>query len=179
MGIDKESASNELPKYPSEKLNEYIEENFNQFFTPEAKKKAAEKSPKLSNLLLRLSDFATVVEGNAAMKCDDIGRLMNVWKRWSVISQGIKKLTQYSIQLRQMIILLNEVLPCGLAHVIKHSLLIAPSGRQNHFLAKDQYLKMQKFWLKFFFKHSGRGTNIDRLMNSYSVNITLVSRIYM
>jgi hypothetical protein len=41
------------------------------------------KSANLSNLLLQLSDFATIIEGNQAMKAGNIGRLMNMWKRWS------------------------------------------------------------------------------------------------
>ncbi|PLW27112.1 hypothetical protein PCASD_23491 [Puccinia coronata f. sp. avenae] len=172
MGTKNKVVSEELPKLPSAKLAEYIQETFDQFFTPQAKKTAAETSPININLMLRLSDFATVVEGNAAMKGGDIGRLMNVWKRWAVISQGIKSLTQYSIHLPQMIILLKPVHKPGLACVILHSYLIAPSGRQKHYLAKDQLLEMKNFWLKFLFNHSGRRTNIERLMNSYSVNIT-------
>jgi hypothetical protein len=34
------------------------------------------KSPKLSNLILRLSNFAAIIKGNRAMKSGDIGRLM-------------------------------------------------------------------------------------------------------
>jgi hypothetical protein len=66
------------------------------------------KSPKLSNLLLRLSDFASAVEGNRAMKSGDIGRIMNMWRKWSFIAIGVKKLCQYSIQLPRMIILINN-----------------------------------------------------------------------
>ncbi|PLW10604.1 hypothetical protein PCANC_23141 [Puccinia coronata f. sp. avenae] len=50
------------------------------------------KSANLSNLLLRLSDFATIIEGNRAMKAGDIGRLMNMWKSWSVIANGVPNL---------------------------------------------------------------------------------------
>ncbi|PLW29387.1 hypothetical protein PCASD_21343 [Puccinia coronata f. sp. avenae] len=177
MGTENQVVSEELPKLPSAKLAEYIQATFDRFFTPQAKKTAAETSLKLSNLILRLSDFATVVEGNAAMKGGNIGRLMNVWKRWAVISQGIKSLTQYSIHLPRMIILLTQVLKPGLARVILHSYLISPSGRQKHYLAKDQLLEMKNFWLKFLFNHSGRGTNIERLMNSYSVNITFLQNL--
>jgi hypothetical protein len=99
MGTKNQVVSEELPKLPSAKLAEYIQATFDRFFTPQAKKTAAETSPKLSNLILHLLDFATVVEGNTAMKGGYIGRLMNVWKQWAVISQGIKSLTQYSIHL--------------------------------------------------------------------------------
>ncbi|KAA1123855.1 hypothetical protein PGTUg99_026570 [Puccinia graminis f. sp. tritici] len=168
MGTEKENVTEELVQLPSESIREIIDQTFDRFFSPEAKE-ASGRSTKRSNLILRLSDFATVVEGNAAMKAGDVGRLMNIWKRWAVISQGIKKLTQYSVQLPRMIILLNEVLPRGLAHIILHSVLIAPSGRQKHFVAKDQHLEQQNYWLKFFFNHSGTGTNIDRLKNVYSL----------
>jgi hypothetical protein len=77
------------------------------------------------------------------MKSGDIGRVMNVWKQWAVMAQGIKKLTQYSIQLPCIILLINEVLPPGLGQLIQHSLFIAPSGCQKHFVAKDHYLEMQ------------------------------------
>ncbi|EFP86096.2 uncharacterized protein PGTG_12052 [Puccinia graminis f. sp. tritici CRL 75-36-700-3] len=176
MGTEKENINDQLEQLPSKTINDLIDQTFDRFFSPEAKK-ASQGSAKLSNLILRLSDFASVVEGNAAMKAGDVGRLMVVWKRWAVISQGIKKLTQYSVQLPRMILLLNEVLPRGLAHIILHSLLIAPSGRQKHFVAKDQHLEQQNYWLKFFFNHGGRGADIDRLKNVYSVNITLLQNI--
>jgi hypothetical protein len=109
------------------------------------------------------------------MKLGDIGRVMNIWKRWLVIAQGIKKLTQYSIQLPQMIILLNYGLPHGLSRVIKHSLFVAPTAGRKHYLAKDQYLEMKNYWLKHFFNNTGQGTDINRLKDLYSVNVTLVS----
>ena len=83
---------------------------------------------------------------------------MNVWKMWSVMAQGLKKLNQYSIQLQQVIFLLNEVLPQRMSHVILHPILIAPSSKQKTNVAKDQYLEIQDYWLKYFFNHSGQGT---------------------
>ncbi|POW19989.1 hypothetical protein PSHT_04139 [Puccinia striiformis] len=179
MRTEKANVVEELVHLPSEQINEIVDQTYNRFFTPEAKASAAANpgSKKLSNLLLRLSDFATVVEGNSAMKVGDVGRLMNVWKRWAVISQGLTTLTQYSIQLPRMILLLNEVLPHGLGQVILHSMLIAPSGQRKHFVAKDQHLEQQNCWLKYFFNNSGRGTNIDRLKNVYSVNINLLQNL--
>ena len=46
------------------------------------------------HLFLRLSDFATIIEGNQEMKAGDIARLMNIWKCWSVIANGVPKLQQ-------------------------------------------------------------------------------------
>ncbi|PLW31556.1 hypothetical protein PCASD_19118 [Puccinia coronata f. sp. avenae] len=175
LGTEKDSLTEELPKLTSKKISDTIEKTYIQFFSPESKAKAASNSlPKLSNLILRLSDFATIVEGNSAMKCGDIGQVMNIWKRWAIIAQGIKKLTQYSIQLPQMIILLNYALLDGLSQVIKHSLLVAPTAGQKHYLPKDQYLEMKNYWLKHFFNDTGQGTNIDCLKDLYSVNVTLL-----
>ncbi|PLW41572.1 hypothetical protein PCANC_17426 [Puccinia coronata f. sp. avenae] len=175
LGTEKDSITEELPKLTSKKVSDTIKKTYIQFFSPESKAKAASNSsPKLSNLILRLSDFATIVEGNLAMKCGDIGRVMNIWKRWAIIAQGIKKLTQYSIQLPRMIILLNYALPDGLSQVIKHSLLVAPNAGRKHYLPKDQYLEMKNYWLKHFFNDTGRGTNINPLKDLYSVNVTLL-----
>ena len=160
---------------PSTEIQQIINKTYSRFFSPEALCDAANLvSPQLSNTMLRLANFSTIVEGNAAMKSGDIGHVMNVWKRWAVIAQGIKSLTQYSIQLPRMILLLNEILPPGLQKLLKHSLFIAPSGRQKHFVAKDQYLEMQNYWLKYFFNHAGRGTDIERLKDVYSLNVPLV-----
>ncbi|PLW21675.1 hypothetical protein PCANC_03175 [Puccinia coronata f. sp. avenae] len=174
METEKDPLTKVLPKLSSEKIKEHVDNTYEQFFSPEAKEKAMlHSNPKLSNLMLRLLDFTTIVEGNAAMKSGDIGRVMNVWKRWAVISQGVKSLTQYSIQLPRMIILINEVLSAGLGKLIRHSMFIAPSGRQKHFLPKDKYLEMENYMLKFLFNHSGRGTSIDRLKDVYSLNVPL------
>ncbi|EHS64102.1 uncharacterized protein PGTG_20804 [Puccinia graminis f. sp. tritici CRL 75-36-700-3] len=176
MGTDKDPVPEDLPLISSQEVHNLIQETYKEFFSPMAQDAASGRSsPKLANLMRRLSDFATIVEGNSAMKAGDIGRLMNVWKRWAIISQGVKKLTNYLIQLPRMIILLNEILPKGLRKVISHSLLIAPSGRQKHFVAKDQHLKNQNFWLKYFFNHSGQGTDIKRLKDVYSLNVPLLN----
>ncbi|OAV99080.1 hypothetical protein PTTG_25447 [Puccinia triticina 1-1 BBBD Race 1] len=160
MGIKEKHLAEELPKISSARMKEVIDQTYKQFFSIEAKHDAKlHSSPKLSNLILRLSDFATVVKGNSAMKAGDIGQIMNVWKRWAVLAQGTKKLTNYSIQLPRMIILLNEVLPPGLRKVIKHSMFVAPNGKQKHFFAKDHYLENQNYWLKHFFNNTGQGAN--------------------
>lgn len=41
------------------------------------------------HLLLQLQDFVTVGKANRAMWAGDIGQLMSIWKRWSVIIQRI------------------------------------------------------------------------------------------
>ncbi|KAA1118325.1 hypothetical protein PGTUg99_003964 [Puccinia graminis f. sp. tritici] len=175
MGTDSSSLTEELPRMSSARISEVVNETYIRFFSAEAKLDATlQTSPKLYNTILRLADFATIAEGDAAMKAGNIGCVMNVWKRWAVIAQGIKKLTQYSIQLPQMILLLNEILPSGLAHIIKHSMFVAPHGRQKHFVAKDQFLESQNYWLKHFFNNTGRGTNIKRLKDSYSLNVPLL-----
>ncbi|KAI7966333.1 hypothetical protein MJO29_002081 [Puccinia striiformis f. sp. tritici] len=178
MGTPKDPVPKELPKVSSRVIKETIEKTYEEFFTATAKDTASNRtSPELSNLMLCVSDFATIVEGNTAIKSGDIGCLMNVWKRWSVLAQGIKKLTQYSIQLPRMVILLNKILPKGLRKLILHSLLVAPSGRHKHFVAKDQHLEDQNYWLKYFFNHSGRGTDINRLMDVYSLNVPLLQSL--
>ncbi|POW16051.1 hypothetical protein PSTT_01570 [Puccinia striiformis] len=37
----------------------------------------------LKNLLLRLRDFASIVECDRAMRAGDIGRVINMWNRWA------------------------------------------------------------------------------------------------
>ncbi|KAA1067261.1 hypothetical protein PGT21_010172 [Puccinia graminis f. sp. tritici] len=172
MGIQNSSLTDQLLSLPGKTIESIIDKTYHQYFSARAKSKAAKSaSPKHSNLLLRLGDFASIIEGNRAMKSGDIGRLMNMWKRWSVIAIGVTKLRQYAIQLPRMIILLNHVLPAGLSKIIRHSLLIAPSGRQRHFVAKDYFLEHQNCWLKYIFNQTGRGTEIDRLKDLYSTNV--------
>lgn len=79
---------------------------------------------------------------------------MAVWKQWSVMIQGINGLTHYSNYLPRLVRLLETVLPAELSHVLKHSLLVAPSGRQGHFVAKDFYLEVQNYWLKYFYNNT-------------------------
>jgi hypothetical protein len=99
-----------------------------------------------------------------------------MWKQWSVTALGMKKLKQYSIRLPQLIVLLDYTLHQEFAKVIGHGLFLSPTGCENHFLPKDQLLEVQNYWLKHFFNNSGKGTKIDRLKDTYSVNITLVSK---
>jgi hypothetical protein len=121
-----------------------------------------------------LHEFATVLEADCAMKAGDIGRLLNIWRMWSVMAQGIKGLNKYAIHLPCMIVLLTEVLPEGLQKVLQHSILVTPSGRPNHFVGKDFFLEVQNYWLKYFYNKCGTGINICRLMDVYSLNISTV-----
>ncbi|KAI7947269.1 hypothetical protein MJO28_009177 [Puccinia striiformis f. sp. tritici] len=163
---------------PANDLLKIIDQCYEQFFSPGARRQALGlKSGKHYNLLMRLRDFSTVVECNAAMRAGDVGRLINIWRRWSIMAQGTPGLTNYAIYLPRMLLLLTKVLPEGLQKVLKHSLLISPSGRPNHFVAKDFYLEVQNYWLKFFYNRTGTGTNIIRMMDIFSINIPLLRRL--
>lgn len=91
----------------------------------------------------------------------DIGRLMFMWKRWAVSSQGMKSLNHYSNYLPRLIVLLKETLAKDLAHTILHSFLITPSGRPGHFVAKDFFLEVQNYWIKYFYNHSVRTFSLN------------------
>lgn len=132
-----------------------VQATYSEFMSGEALTRAQDaKDERRTQVMLRLRDFATVVEAERAMSAGDIGRLMEVWKRWSIMVQGIKGLTHYSNYLPRLVRLLTTVLPPELSKVIRHSLLITPSGRKTHFVAKDFYLEVQNYWLKYFYNHS-------------------------
>ncbi|KAI7942741.1 hypothetical protein MJO28_012768 [Puccinia striiformis f. sp. tritici] len=176
--------ANDAP-LPSEKaplskgdIDSIIELCYERYFSPNALRQATTiKDQKHINLLLRLRDFATVVECNRLMRAGDIGRLINVWRRWSIMAQGIKGLNKYAIHLPRMVLLLTRVLPPGLRLVLCHSLLISLKGRPGHFVAKDFYLEVQNYWLKYFYNNTGRGTEIRRLMEVYSINISMLQSL--
>lgn len=108
----------------------------------------------LYNLRLRLRDFASIVEADQAMRTGDIGRTMSMWKRWAVMAQGLKGLSHYAIHLPRFILILERFLPKKVAKAIKHSLLIPTGGRDGHWVAKDFYLEIQNYWLKYFYNNS-------------------------
>ncbi|KNF05273.1 hypothetical protein PSTG_01487 [Puccinia striiformis f. sp. tritici PST-78] len=174
----------ELPMWEPVRAEAVIDECYDQLFSPkscrEAEKEAKKvdaPNPKLANLLLRLHDFATVLEADRSMKAGDIGRLLNVWRMWSVMAQGIRGLDKYAIHLPRMLILLTEVLPPGLQKVLQHSMLVTPSGRDGHFVGKDFFLEVQNCWLKYVYNNSGIGTNIRRLMDGFSLNISMLREL--
>ncbi|OAV89971.1 hypothetical protein PTTG_07503 [Puccinia triticina 1-1 BBBD Race 1] len=174
--------SNDLPKPDAKRpmrtadIEEIIELCHLQFFSPKAMREAqASKNQKLINLMLRLQDFASVVECDWATRAGDVGRLLNVWRRWAVMAQGMPGLTQYAIHLPRTIMLLTSVLPPGLQKVLQHSILVSPSGRSNHFVPKDLFLEVQNYWLKYFYNHNGIGSDITRIQDVISINVPLVS----
>jgi hypothetical protein len=108
------------------------------------------------------------------MKAGDVGRLMLVWKKWSLMSQSLVGLTNYSSYLPRMVILLTVILPAALRKYLQHNLLFSPTGRKDHFVAKDFWLEIQNSRLKYFYNNTGNGTKIDRLRDLYSPNIQIV-----
>ncbi|KAA1073580.1 hypothetical protein PGT21_016451 [Puccinia graminis f. sp. tritici] len=142
---------------PTEQWNDIVEICYKRFCSPEARSAAAlEKNPKLGNTLIMLHDFSSVVEAKRSMSSGDIGRLMNVWKKWCFMTQGLKALGKF----------------------LKHNLLFSPTGRKDHFVAKDNYLECQNYWLKFVYNNTGNGTKIDRLRDLYSTNILLLQSMF-
>ncbi|KAH9470516.1 hypothetical protein Pst134EA_007768 [Puccinia striiformis f. sp. tritici] len=179
MKFPKALLPEEKVKIPSERLHRIVDLCYMRFFSPAALR-AASIDPKtggLKNALLRLRDFASIIECDRAMRAGDIGRVLNMWKRWTVMAHGIKGLNNYVIYLPRMILLLTKVLPKGLAKTLQHSLLINPTGRANHFVAKDFFLENNNFWLKFFYNHSGIGTEISRLKDVFSLNIPILREL--
>ncbi|OAV95520.1 hypothetical protein PTTG_08518 [Puccinia triticina 1-1 BBBD Race 1] len=167
------NVNEDLPTWDSTRAQNVIDKCYEQLFSPKARRDAEEEAnkkespnPKLSNLLLRLHHFATVIEADRAMKSGDIGRLLNIWRMWSVMAQGIKGLNKYAIHLPRMLVLLTEVLSPGLQKVLQHSMLVTPSGWPDHFVGKDFFLEVQNCWLKYFYNKCGIGANIHRLMDA-------------
>ncbi|PLW12041.1 hypothetical protein PCANC_20440 [Puccinia coronata f. sp. avenae] len=162
---------------PTEERNSIIEECYTKFCLPQARRDvvkdaakdaakdvskdvskdatkdlskdaAKENQPRLHNVLVCIHNFSTIIEAKNAMKAGDIGRLMNVWKMWVVMSQAIKSLKHYSAYL--------------------------PSGRKDQFMAKDNFMEHQNYWLKHFFNGGGIETQIDCLKKLFSMNIFLL-----
>ncbi|KNF04588.1 hypothetical protein PSHT_16054 [Puccinia striiformis] len=141
-----------IPVIPTEAWNQAIKKCYEAYCSPAARRKAAQlKCPKLSNLLIRIKDFLTGVEANRAMKAGDIGRLLRVWKMWSIMTQSLPGLTHYSAYLPRLVLLITRILPPSLAKLIRHTLLLSPSGV---------------------------GTQIERLKNLFSSNIPLLCSMF-
>ncbi|KAA1098473.1 hypothetical protein PGT21_035615 [Puccinia graminis f. sp. tritici] len=180
MGAENTPLPKEKVPLSGAQIEEIVGNCYTRFFSPFALREAqAKKDAKHINLLLRFRDFATVVECNRAMRAGDVGRLINIWRQWSVMAQGIKGLTKYAIHLPRLVLLITKVLPQGLQAVIKHSLLVSPSGRPGHFVAKDHYLEIKNYWLKYIYNQTGRGTEIKRLVDLYSINILTVRNVVL
>jgi hypothetical protein len=159
----------------SQKICKLVDDTYTKFCSGAARRsKVSQGSVTHSNMLLRIRDFATIIEARNAMKAGDPGRLMYMWRRWAVMGQGIPHLPHYSKHLPRLILLLEVVLPPSLAKVVMSTLLINPTGKANSFVATDFFLEIQNYWLKYFFNHSGIGTNIERLKDVFSINIPIV-----
>ncbi|POW03957.1 hypothetical protein PSHT_11421 [Puccinia striiformis] len=78
----------------------------------------------------------------------------------------------------RLVLLLTVVLPPSMRTYLSHNLLFSPSVRKDHFVAKDQWLEVKNYWLKFLFNKHGKGTQIDRLCRQFSVNIDLLQEMY-
>jgi hypothetical protein len=126
---------------------------------------------------MMLHDFSTVVEAKRSMKAGDVGRLRIVWSKWCLMTQALPGITNYSSYLPQMVLLLTVILPPSMRKYLRHNLLISPTGRLNHFVAKDFWLEIQNYWLKYFYNRCGNGTQIERLRDMFSSNIMMVSRL--
>ncbi|KAI7933604.1 hypothetical protein MJO28_017552 [Puccinia striiformis f. sp. tritici] len=173
MGIQDEPIQETLPVVPTLTFNEIVNKCYTQFCSPEARENASSREcPKLANLLIRMQDFSTAIE---AMKAGDIGRLINIWKMWSIMTQSLPGLTHYSAYLPRLVLMVTQLLPHSLAKFMQHNILVSPGGRPNHFVAKDFMLENYNYWLKHFYNRAGIGTQIERLKNLYSPNIPLVS----
>ncbi|EFP85455.2 uncharacterized protein PGTG_11811 [Puccinia graminis f. sp. tritici CRL 75-36-700-3] len=171
--------SEERMTIPTDRWNSIINECYDRFCSPLSRSTAAAMDcPKLSNNLIQLHDFSTVVEAKRSMKAGDVGRLILIWKKWSLMAQALTGLTNYSSYLPRMVLLLTVFLPDSLSKYLRHNLLISPSGRPGHFVAKDFWLEIQNYWIKFLYNHSGTGTQIDRLRDVFSPNIFLLQRMF-
>ncbi|PLW54244.1 hypothetical protein PCANC_05205 [Puccinia coronata f. sp. avenae] len=51
-------------------------------------------------------------------------------------------------------------------------------GRNGHFVAKDFWLEIQNYWLKYFYNKSGIGTQIKRLQDIFSPNIIMLQSMF-
>ncbi|KAI7965451.1 hypothetical protein MJO29_003549 [Puccinia striiformis f. sp. tritici] len=164
----------EKVKLPTAEWNSIVDECYSSFCTRKARQSAKGcDSPRIYNTLLMLHDFSTVVEAKRSMKAGDIGRLMSVWKKWSLMAQALPGITNYSSYLPRQVLLLTVILPPSLSKY-RHNLLMSPTSRPDHFVAKDFWLEIQNYWLKFLYNRSGMGTNMDRLRDIFSLNITML-----
>ncbi|KAH9468225.1 hypothetical protein Pst134EA_011854 [Puccinia striiformis f. sp. tritici] len=179
LNIHTERIEEHLPVISTESWNHAVETCYNEYCSPLARRNAVQqKNTKLANLLIRMQDFSTVIEANRAMKAGDVGRLLRIWKMWSIMTQSLPGLTHYSAYLPRLVLLLTVVLPPSLAKLIRHNLLVSPSGRPNHFVAKDFLLETNNYWLKYFFNRAGVGTQIERLKELFSSNIPLLRSMF-
>lgn len=135
--------------------NRVFDEVWNQYFDSTAVESARVNVEHTQyNLMVRLRDFATVVEAHNATRAGDIGRLMEMWKMWAIMSQGIPGLSHYAKHIPRLVLLLEVDLPRDLAHAIKHSLLIPSNEREDHWMAIDEYMEVHICWLKSHYNNT-------------------------
>ncbi|KAH9443844.1 hypothetical protein Pst134EB_026235 [Puccinia striiformis f. sp. tritici] len=149
MNTSCKPGTEERVKLPTTEWNLIVDECYSTFCTRKARKTAkARTCPRLYNTLMMLHNFLTVIEAKRSMRAGDIGRLLSV-------------------------LLLTVILPPSLRKYLRHNLRMSPTGRKGHFVAKDFWLKIQNYWLKFLYNRSGMGTNMDCLRDVFSLNITM------
>ncbi|PLW28430.1 hypothetical protein PCANC_20815 [Puccinia coronata f. sp. avenae] len=147
------------------------------------RKKADAKEPGKkgdSNALpvIETEEWNSIVEDSKrSMRDGDVGRLMIIWSKWSLMTQALPGITNYSTYLPRAVLLLTVILPPDMRKYLRHNLLITPTGRDDHFLSKDGWLEVQNYWLKHFYNDCGNGTQIDWLCNIYSPNIMMLQKL--
>ena len=118
---------------PTNELQNVIDMCYNEFFSPEFQCNARQTNwPNFYNLILHLHDFVTIFKWCWAIWAGDVGQLMYMWRQWVIMAQGMPGLKHYAINLPQMILLLNKVLPASLQSFLRHSRLVTPSGSPNN-----------------------------------------------
>ncbi|PLW32873.1 hypothetical protein PCANC_07072 [Puccinia coronata f. sp. avenae] len=158
--------------------NAIVEDCYQKFCTGTARKEAKDQTcPKLYNTLMMLHNFSTVVEARRSMKAGDVGQLMIVWSKWCLMTQALPGITNYLSYLPRMVLLLTVILPPSMRKYLRHNLLISPTGRLHHFVAKDFWLEIQNYWLKYFYNRCGNGTQIERLRDMFSSNIMMLQKL--
>lgn len=96
----------------AKRVHEVINETYESYFSGLVLNVARDSADQSRlQFLLRLQDFATVIEVKRAMSDGDIGQLIMMWKKWSVMIQGMDGVTHYSNYLPRLILLLQETLP--------------------------------------------------------------------
>ena len=103
-GVKNLEKKKQLPFWEDSCTQKLIDKCYHELSSPNAHQEASKKeSHKLKNFLLRLRDSATFIEANQAMKSGNIGSLLNMWRMWSTMAQGIKGISKYAIQLSQIV----------------------------------------------------------------------------
>ena len=157
----------------SEHWNLTIDECHKTYFLPQDCSKALQASnTKLWNTLLLVHDFSMVVEAKRAKKAGDVGQLMLIWKKWCLICQALPWITNYSSYLPRTSLLITVILLPSLRNYLQRNLLISPSGRKDHFVAKEFWLEVQNYWLKFLYNKSGSGTHVENLKDAFCITFS-------